>query len=360
MKKGIYLVYDSLDLEHPDGIERKIISQKEAIESIPAHVDFHVLKRVNGTYWNYEPIFSGYDFVYFRKGTIDWRLEKYLRKIKLENPNMIIYMDIPTYPYEGEMGAGFKANVKRLIDKVFRERLYRYIDRIVVTGSNIESSLWNIKVVNIVNGINMDEINIRKVTNKKNESVLTISCIARFSPWHGYERLIRGLASYYNTGGTRDIKVLMVGQGSEIEMYKELVQKNKLDDRIIFTGQLLGEQLEEIYDLTDIGCCSLGRYKSGLDVIGDLKSREFMAKGIPMICGCNIDVLENTEYPYVVQFPNDSSEIDFKHLIDYYDSLIERFSIDELTEAIRLRARDLVDFRKTFSPVINELKEQLS
>lgn len=358
MKKGIYLVYSVLNIDRPDGIEKKVIAQKKMFEKNGIDMEFYILERRKGTYWNYNNCLANVDFIYFRKSTvIDWRFLSFFKRIKKDNPNVKILMEIPTYPYEGEFGNNLKSKISLMVDCLFRLKLKGIIDAIVVTGYNVGYSLWGVRAINIVNGIDVDSIPERKIKSDKDEII--ISCIAKFSPWHGYERLIEGLYEYYKNGGKRMVKVIMVGEGVEKEFYQRLTREHGLEKYIEFTGQLLGEQLENIYDKTDIGCCSLGRYKSGIDVIGDLKSREFMAKGIPMICGCQIDVLNREKYPYAVWFANDSTAIDIDLVLKFYDGLIRNDTLENISKEIRAEAKQLVDFNKTFAPVLKEVGLQL-
>lgn len=351
MLRGIYLVYSSLNMDKPGGIERKIISQIKLFEDCNISMTVWQLKKNKGTFWNYDHKISNVDFVYFRRSTvIDFHFVKFFKKLKKDNPKIIVMMEIPTFPYEGEYKANIKNKILLAIDRYHREKLKGLLDYIVIVGNYTNEKIWGINAITIVNGIDVSEI---KQSRREYSSTITISCIAKFSPWHGYERLINGMNKYYKEGGKRELRIYMVGDGIELQYYKDLVGKYKLGDKVLFTGLLIGDELEKIYDETDIGCCSLGRYKSGLNVIGDLKSREFMAKGIPMITGCDIDILQKEKYPYVIKFPNDDSYIDLNKVIYFYDKLTEEQSAEVLHNNIRSFAYKLADLRNTYKPVLD-------
>lgn len=353
--KGLFLLYTDINKEEPDGIERKILSQIGIFEK--AGIDMHtaVLERNALTKWVYKEEYSEVDFIYFRKSTIiDWRFIRFFERIRNSGKHPTIFMEIPTYPYEGEFGKGVKDRMSLKIDHFFRKRLVKCIDRIVVTGANVGDNLWGVKAINIVNGIDFSTVNQRNYVG--HGDVINISCIAKFSPWHGYERLILGLSDYYRDKEKtkQTVNLLMVGDGSERSVYERLVKENGLDDHVKFLGRLTGEKLNEIYDITDIGACSFGRYKSGINVIGDLKSREFMAKGIPMICGCDIDVLRDKKYKYALFFQNDSSVIDINEVVEWYNRLDNKSEHEVITETIRSISNEWIDYGVTFKPVINE------
>lgn len=354
--KSYYIVYDSMNLDKPDGVEKKIIYQKEMFSLKDMNMTFLILNKAKGSFWNYRYELEDADFIYFRKGTtIDWRFIHFFKRLKKNNSKVVIFMEIPTYPYDGEGTASISRRIVRSVDHFFRQRIHPYIDRLIIVNYH-EPTLWGITAVNLINGIDIKNIKKRIVKNYSRDS-LTICCIAKFSPWHGYERIIRGLSLYYANNGTRDIKILMVGSGVEEPAYRQLVAELRLEEKIKFYGQLVGTDLEEIYNISDVGCCSLGRYKSGINMTSELKSREYMAKGMPMICGCKIDVLENIQYPYAIFFKNDDSDINIWRVIEFMDNLYSEKDVTEVSEEIRNFAEIKVDMVATFDGVVREAEK---
>ena len=350
--KGLFFVYEEINTVSPDGIEQKILSQVDLFRSIGIDMELRCLKSDRKTRWQYDEEYSKVDFIYFRRGTtIDYRFVRFFKRIK-HGVKPVIFMEIPTYPYEGEGGKSLRSIIKHAIDHYYRRKLHPFIDRIVVTGADVGTDLWGIKPVCIVNGIDLQRIPQRNFKN--HGDVINITCVAKFSPWHGYERLINGLSDYYKTKPSRIVRLLMVGEGVEKEKYIELAESLQMSDYIDFLGKKTGNDLEEIYQITDIGVCSLGRYKSNFDVIGDLKSREFMAKGIPMICGCKIDVLEGKNYSYAITFPNNGSNIDIEEVLRFYDGLRLQESELEMSKKIRSISSKWIDYKETYEKVLSE------
>ena len=168
-----------------------------------------------------------------------------------------------------------------------------------------------------------------------------------------------GLADYYKNYPQFEVNLLMVGEGVEKPIYEQMVKACNLGEHVKFLGRLTGSKLEDVYNITDIGACSFGRYKSGIDVIGDLKSREFMAKGIPMICGCSIDVLKDKDYDYSLYFPNDNSTVDINRIVEWYENLLQLKGLEELTKTIRNSARNWIDYSVTFNDVVNQIVDNI-
>ncbi len=352
MLKGYYLVYDTLNLETPDGVEKKIISQLKMFKDNGINMQFYTLSKKNGTFWHNPELLGDADFIYFRRGTIaGFSFVNFLRKVKKLNKHIVIFMEIPTFPYEKEYDNSFKSKIALTIDHIFRKQLKKYISRFVIVNHH-NGDVWGVKVINLVNGVNVHEI--KPKIPRIYDGTIRICCVAKFSPWHGYERIIRGLSDYYKSNPSEKIQLVMVGTGVETEKYKELTEELGLNAYIDFRGQLIGEKLDDIYDECDIGCCSLGRYKSNISMTSELKSREFMAKGMPMICGCRIDILENIDYPYVIFFSNDNTIINLDNVVSFYKSMILKESSDEIIQNIRNFAMKKFDISITYKPIVDE------
>ncbi|MCI8416498.1 MAG: glycosyltransferase [Lachnospiraceae bacterium] len=353
MVKGLYFVYGNINFSKPTGIDKKILAQLNCFQMKGIDIRPEILKRRRGSFWNYDKSYSNVNFIYFRKcTTIDWRFYNFFKCLKRDNPNIVVFMEIPTFPYDEEGFHTIYGKITLLIDHFFRLKISKFIDRIILVAGHTEKELWGIRTICMKNGIQVSDITPR-VVNSESDAI-NISCIARFSAWHGYERLIKGIYKYYTSGGKRNIQVHMVGDGIELENYKNLTERLNLKNHVIFYGALYDEELNDIYNQTDIGCCSLGRYKTNINVVSDLKSREFLAKGIPLICGCIVDALDEIDFKYAIYFSNDNSEIDIKRVIDFYDGLLVDESKEEITGSIRKLAFDLVDVKNTFSRVLEE------
>lgn len=360
-KRGIYFLYAPINYKSPDGIEKKILTQKRLIDDTGVEMRFIVLEKKGGTFWNYNSAYSNAELIYFRRSTtIDYRFISFFKKLRKDNPTVKIFMEIPTYPYEGEYGNNFKACILKNIDAFYRNRLKKYIDYIVLTGAEQIKSIWGVNAICIMNGIDVQEVVPKKVLNNRIADVYTIGCVAKFSLWHGYERLLYGLKNYLNTNKNSRIRIVMIGDGPELQKYESLVKELELDKYVIFKGRLTGEALDNEYDGIDIGCCSLGRYKSGQDIIGDLKSREFLAKGIPIVCGCKIDILQNLDLDYVLYFSNDDTPINIEKIISFITKLNEQYNEKKLASYIRDDVKELIDISNTYRPVLSKILQSFT
>ena len=110
----------------------------------------------------------------------------------------------------------------------------------------------------------------------------------------------------------------------------------------------MNQELDDIYNETDIGVGSLGRHRSGLHTMRALKNREYCAKGIPMIF--SEDDPDLRDVPFVYHITPDEKLIDIEKLIVWYEN-------------INLEPKDIRKYAKEFSwdiqmkKVIDEIKK---
>ena len=206
---------------------------------------------------------------------------------KLRKAGIKIAMEIPTYPYDSEY-AGFPL-VTRLgiqVDKVFRKTLAKHVNAIV-TFSDYHC-IFGQRTIQISNGVDFDSIPLKK-TVAKNTSVIHLLGVAEVHYWHGYDRLIEGLGKYYQDPANTTVFFHIAGGIWKSEMHDsqhapgfyELINKYHIEKYVIFHGQKMNEELDELFNEADFAIGSLARHRSGIDKIKTLKNREYAARGIP-------------------------------------------------------------------------------
>ena len=324
------------------GIKQNLLEKiKRRLPFFP--VDYH---------WKYSPKFAGYDFIYFRKSDIDYTVYRFLSDLKKYNSKCKIIFEIPTYPYEKENFHGKKDYPMLLKDRMNHKKLYKCVDRIVTFSS--DNKIWGIPTIKTKNGIDFSEIPVlNRSDNEKNISLIEVSSPAY---WHGYDRLLEGMGIYYSNGGMRDIVFHIVGDGKEIEKYREIVQRYNIDEHVVFHGNKYGRDLDLIYQKSFIGIDSLGRHRSNNFTNSSLKSREYAAYGIPFVAAVPIDFAENN-WEYVLNVPLDDSPIDIEKVIEFYDSIYAEKNCDMVSKTIRGYAEDKCDISVTMRPIIEYLQQ---
>ena len=303
--------------------------------------------------WTYRSEFDDADYIYLRRPFVMNRhMRKVFARIKARNPKCKIIVEIPTYPYDAEYGT-YKAK-EMLIwkDRYNRNRMQGLVDRFAdLTG---QKEIFGIPTLKIINGIDVDKIR-KKTYVPSSDGTIHMCAVAAFKEWHGYERLIEGVKQYYQNGGEKKIKLHFVGDGSELPRYRRLVREYGLDAYFEFHGYLRGSELDRVYDISDISLGTFGMYKINLNYSCNLKSREAVARGIPMVTGCPTDIFTEGKYKYYFEFPNDPSVVDIRKIIDFVDEIYKN-GAESVIEEIRQYAYENVTMDAAMKNVIDYCK----
>ena len=123
-----------------------------------------------------------------------------------------------------------------------------------------------------------EKLDVKKINNLKKKLKLkdspVIIYVGRLAQEKRVETLIEvqsSLVKKYNA------KLLIVGSGPDLESYKKLAKKYKLDNSIIFTGAVPWEEVPYYYAVSDIFATASVSETQGLTVI------EAMASGLPVV-----------------------------------------------------------------------------
>ena len=278
-----------------------------------------------------------------------------LRMLKrLKKANVKVVMEIPTYPYDIEVKSSSLSLSNRMIffvNKLYRNSLKKYLTKIVTFSDYKE--IHGVKTINISNGIDFDCIK-QKSNKKELSNMIRLLGVAEIHYWHGYDRLIKGLAEYYKSK-VADVEVSfdIVGGGvpSEVSMLKKLTKDLDLDKYVFFHGESSGEELDDFFEKSDFGIASLGRHRSGITKIKTLKTREYAARGIPFVYSETDEDFDNM--PYILKAPADESPIDVNKIVSFYESL--KISPSEIRGTIINTLSWRVQMQKVIDETFNSL-----
>lgn len=275
---------------------------------------------------------------------------KFLKKLK-EN-NIKVILEIPTYPYDGELknNKSFLRKIKYKIEEKYRYKMKNYVDRIVTFS--IDDEIYGIKTIKINNGIDLEKIKLIEKNKEKNLNEINFIGVAGIAFWHGFDRMILSMAKYYKNNPKVIVKFHVVGDGDKkvVTELKDLVKKNNLEEHVMFYGYKSGKDLDEIYNKVDIAVGSLGFSRIGLKGGSPLKTREYIAKGVPIILGYEDISLKNT-LDFIYQVPNDESVFDLYKILDWYKNL------DKDSTKIRRYAEDNLTWNKQMKKVVDYILE---
>ncbi len=296
------------------------------------------------------------DFIYVRRAVADRKYVKFWRNIKEKYPECKIIIEIFTYPYDKDSFGTWDAWPFYIKELIYRRNLKKYIDRFVTYSKHTE--IFGVPTICTTNGVDVKKISIVKGEYRDNK--LTMIGVAYMQRHHGYERIIEGMHRYYQEKKRNyDVELLLVGEGPEKPKYYNLVQKYQLQNHVKFYENTFGKQLDEMYDTSDIALASFGMYKLGIyDSLVALKTRECLAKGMPLITGCKVDILDDN-FKYVKNFPNNGQAIEIEEIIKFHEKLKKEDSDKEtVAKNIRDFAVQHVDMKSVMEPIIEYINSE--
>ena len=271
-----------------------------------------------------------------------------IRMVKqMKKAGMKVVMEIPTYPYDSEYVAqGMSRQIFQ--DRIFRKQLAKHLDAIVTFSDY--SEIFGQKTIRISNGIDFNNVKMKSTINDTSHGLNLIG-VAEIHEWHGFDRVVKGLAQYYSKPQDYIVRFHVVGyffsdEGEKV--FKELIASHHMEQYVILHGKKHGEELDKLFNLCDFGIGSLGRHRVGIQTIKTLKNREYAARGIPFVYSETDSDFD--QKPYVLKAPADESSIDINNIISFYQSL--SMTPIEIRESIKH-----LSWEKQISNVIKEAFE---
>ena len=355
-----YKIYKQMDALKKGGFDvsyicvgKKVTSKKERVIELASKVI---------PFFNYQTnldeldsIQEGSD-VYIRYFLSDGKFIHKLKMLKNKKHVGKIIIEVPTFPYDGEMQQHIKGYIGLAKDKYNRRKLKKYVDRVATFSA--DQKIWGINTINLSNGVDTNQIFVRKPQN--NGDCINMLAVAHFGFWHGYDRMIEGLHRYYSSDrAKRNVKFYIVGYGNnDIEdQYRKMIEKYQLKDHVFLVGRKQGPELDYYYNICDLGIDSMGRHRSNVYYNSSLKGKEYLAKGLPIVSGVKTELDSMPKFQYYFRVPADDSPVDIESLIEFYDKIYANKNKAEIAAKIRDFCVDNFDIDKCFEKVVDCYKE---
>jgi len=269
------------------------------------------------------------DFVYIRSNhNANLFTISLIRQLK--ESGIKVVMEIPTFPYDSEY-ENSKMKRQLIQDKIFRYKFASLLDAIVTFSD--DDFIFGQRTIKISNGIDFNQVRIK---NQKTDFANTLNLIgvAEIHEWHGFDRVIQGLANYYKERQDVVVHFHIVGYFFSKEIEKDFIDyihSCGVERYVTLYGRQHGEELDAIFDKCDFGIGSLGRHRVGIKKMKSLKNREYAARGIPFAYA---EEDEDFDYrPYILKCPADDSPIDIKRIVSFYQQL--KITSTEIRDSIQ-------------------------
>lgn len=341
-KKLLFLINDPVF--YGNGVSNKIQSQLDALSKLCAKVYFSHLSEdgsqrmvLNHIFQNNKiirliPYLQRYYFTDLMHFIIENKIDiLYIRYThfsspgfnnflrKLSQSKVSIILEFPTFPYDDEyQSLPLKSKIKLFIDKSFRGSLKKYVNNAVTFTD--DSAIFGIPTIKISNALSKSRIeyayNHIQKNNKKQPTQIRLVGVASMEKWHGYDRLLTGLAEHVTRPDAKKVHLDLIGDGRELRALKEIANALNINDYVTFHGHLEGERLDELLLVADIGIDSLARHRSGNNKNNSLKSKEYLAFGLPIVKSHLDPSIDNSEF--YINVPADESSININEIIYWF------------------------------------------
>ena len=205
---------------------------------------------------------------------------------------------------------------KKTYDLFKNKYMYDRNIHIVPTGIEIERFYKEV----------IDKEKLEKIKNnlKIKEKDFCILFVGRIAEEKNIEFLINNHVSLLESN--KNVKLIIVGDGPDLEKYKELVKDKRINKNVIFTGKVPWEEVPIYYNLANVFTTASHTETQGLTVI------EAMAASLPVVC------LDDESFRNVVEDSN--TGFLFKDDLEYVKYMNKLISDSDYCKKMGIKARN--------------------
>lgn len=182
------------------------------------------------------------------------------------------------------------------------------------------------------NGINIQQtakfdlqVNQITINNYRLNNQLNMIMVANLADYHGLDRLLNGIASYYATT-TNPIKIqltIISPHNRIVQQNLELTTKLGLEQHVSFLGAKNHEELSGFYYGQNIAIGPIASYQKNLLQASSLKVREYAFFGLPIIIDHHDYDLSTQDFALHIE--SNSSSVECHKIINFYEQLIDKY-----------------------------------
>jgi hypothetical protein len=346
------------------GINKKISYQAQSAKELGLDIDFIVLntvvnkeednllfikiklsnnsfvQRIQKLFFVYDLIsknvdLENYDYIIIRYMVPDISSIKFIRTygnkvITEHHTNELV--EILSYQ-------GFSNKIRFYLEKFRGVSFLKNVSGLIGVTEEIRkieiSRSGNIPSTVISNGINVKDTSFTKF-NKKNQTKITLIFVASYTAnWHGIDRLLSGLKRYR---GNQNIELLLIG-GIKDEYIKYVQNINKEHINIKILGKKYNKELDDCFLESCLAISSLALHRNKMHEACVLKTREYIARGIPFVYGYDDTDLTGKE-PFALKVPANDEPLDIEEIIRFSQEVSEIKDISQTMRDFALKKLD--------------------
>lgn len=283
------------------------------------------------------------EFSYLRYHFFDSFYINLLKVLKKKSKKVII--EAHSYPVFVKKD---KFNPIKILDEIYSKKAHKYCDYIA-SMTNLKT-ICGIPTYEIENTLNIDDFKIKEYKRVENKFIFINVAFENIT--HGLDRLIKGISNYYKTiykTTSVDIELLLIGEYSNST--KKLVEDLSLSEKVKFLGKMKRNEIDTYIDEAHFAVGSMGNHRANSYYGSALKTKEYIARGIPFVYGWEERILIN--FPFAYKVPLNEEPVDIKKILEFYrkienkDLAIKmRKFLEENNRSWQQQFYELLKFRK--------------
>ena len=202
----------------------------------------------------------------------------------------------------------------------------------------------------VTNGVLVQDIPFSK-HGTYNGSILRLVCLANaFEAWQGLDRVLAGFEKYTSRKPSLHLKVVGHVSPGLLASIDNLAHRSNV--KVDFPGRLYGTALEDVLGQAHVAFSSLALFRKGMKEACALKTREFVARGLPFVTGYRDPDLEKSE-SFFLPVAGDNSPVDMDEVVSFAEGVLARKGI---SECMREYANERLDWKIKIQEMWNFLR----
>ncbi len=181
----------------------------------------------------------------------------------------------------------------------------------------------NVNTCTVSNGIDVTGTLFTGFKKFNGQELHIIFVASKFDPWQGLDNLLNGLKKYK---GNVFIHLNLIGDVSA----KDIRTIDEINNDIVninLLGKKYGVELDKEFKDSNIAISSLALYRKNMEEACSLKTREYIARGIPFVYSYNDSDLAGDEV-FALKLPVNDTFIDIDEIIKFAIKVSEELHAD--------------------------------
>lgn len=241
----------------------------------------------------------------------------YINLLKvLKKKSKKVIMEAHSYPVFVKKD---RFNPIKILDEIYSKKAHKYCDYIA-SMTNLKT-ICKIPTYEIENTLNIDDFKIKEYKRVENKFIFINVAFENIT--HGLDRLIKGISNYYKTIYKRtsiDIELLLIGEYSNST--KKLVEDLSLSEKVKFLGKMKRNEIDTYIDEAHFAVGSMGNHRANSYYGSALKTKEYIARGIPFVYGWEERIL--IDFPFAYKVPLNEEPIDINKILEFYRKIEDK------------------------------------